>query len=56
LEFNVPFQHKYGYMRDENWHVVGHRTSKYGRRAHPECRGVMASLCMTSKSLIFSRV
>ena len=19
LEFNVPFQHKYGYIRDESW-------------------------------------
>jgi len=21
LEFNVPFQHKYGYIRDENYRV-----------------------------------
>jgi len=26
LEFNVPFQHKYGYIRDDVMHVFGSPT------------------------------
>jgi len=31
LEFNVPFQHKYGYIRDEGESVVVERRVREGR-------------------------
>jgi len=30
LEFNVPFQHKYGYIRDESGKVIVRETSCTG--------------------------
>jgi len=33
LEFNVPFQHKYGYIRDDKFALRPHHVWKYGR--HP---------------------
>ena len=49
LEFNVPFQHKYGYIRDEWFHVNNNITQTYKGSLH------FTVICCTNKWIINER-